>query len=153
LAKIKCKSGTPTIHGRTGNVIFYNVYGYQYVRSYSIPYNPGTGKQQSNRTTFAEAAKLWQYIPAKDKSFYNRLAYGKPLSGYNIFVSMQKKGITTEILKLIHKHQRYSRFIPDACRIGDTSVYASSFTNSALSQSCRDKNLRINQPKELALAS
>jgi len=42
MAKVKFKAPIKSIHGRIGNVIFYNVNGYNYARSWSIPENPRT---------------------------------------------------------------------------------------------------------------
>jgi len=79
-----------------GNIIYYNVKGHQYARSYSIPRNPRTEAQQKNRESFAEAVKIWQSLTEKEKSLYNHMAAGKPLSGYNLFISMQMKGLISE---------------------------------------------------------
>ncbi|HQO39782.1 MAG TPA: hypothetical protein PK986_04870, partial [Spirochaetota bacterium] len=52
MAKVILKSYLKSIHGRVGNLIYYNVHGNQYIRSYSVPYNPRTFKQQKNRRAF-----------------------------------------------------------------------------------------------------
>lgn len=103
MAKIKLKSYIKSVHGRLGNVVYYNVKGYQYARSYSIPLNPRTEAQQKNRSSFADAVHAWQNSADEIKASYNELAEGKPLSGYNLFISMHmkgevyEKGITGEI--------------------------------------------------------
>jgi len=96
MAKIRFKSYIKSAHGRMGNIIYYNVKGHQYARSYSIPRNPRTEAQQKNRESFAEAVKIWQSLTEKEKSRYNHMAAGKPLSGYNLFISMQMKGLISE---------------------------------------------------------
>jgi len=100
MAKVKFRSPIQSIHGRLGNVIFYNVNGNNYARSWSMPKNPRTEAQQKNRLNFAEAVKLWQGLTDTEKEKYNRMAAGKPLSGYNLFISMKMKNITPEVLKV-----------------------------------------------------
>lgn len=99
MAKVIPASFIKSIHGHIGNIILYNVNGNQYARSYTIPRNPRTKVQQKNRTAFAEAVKLWQKLSDEDKSCYNLMAKGKPLTGYNLFISMNMKGITHELKK------------------------------------------------------
>ena len=153
MAKIVLASYIKAIHGRIGNFIYYNVNGYQYARSFTIPINPKTPVQQINRNAFGKAAKLWQSIPEEDKSFYNRLAYGKPLSGYNIFVSMQKRGISTEVLKLIHRHKRYNRYIDPSYILRDTSVYTSSLLDNSGVSAYKSINIFKKPPGIKALAA
>lgn len=100
MAKVKFKAPIKSIHGRLGNVIFYNTNGNNYARSYSIPKNPRTGAQQKNRINFADAVKLWQGLTDAEKGEYNRMAIGKPLSGYNLFISLKMKNISPEVLKV-----------------------------------------------------
>ena len=95
MAKIILHPSILSIHGRIGDIIFYNVCGFQYARSYTIPRNPRTEAQQKNRATFAEAVKLWQVLSKKEKSIYNRMAAEKPMNGYNLFISMTMKGVTS----------------------------------------------------------
>lgn len=155
MAKITLPENIMSIHGHTGGMVFYfhSAYEIQYVRSYVIPRNPRTALQQKGRTAFGGAVRLWQQLQPGEKSFYNRMAYGKPLSGYNMFISMQKRGLTTEILKLINKHLRYSRFDFDSCMIRISSVPGLTiFTkNPVLPQ--QSINLHNKPPGELAIAS
>ncbi len=99
MGKVKFRSPVLSIHGRLGNVIFYNVNGHNYARTYSIPKNPRTEAQQKNRVNFAAAVKLWQGLTDAEKRKYNRMAMGKPLSGYNLFISIKMKNISPEVLK------------------------------------------------------
>jgi hypothetical protein len=101
MAKVVLASYIKSIHGRLGNVIFYNVKGNQYARAWSMPRNPRTAKQQKNRKTFAEAVKLWQSMSPGEKEAYNIMARGKPLSGYNLFISMYMKGYGIKIKFII----------------------------------------------------
>ncbi|HOP64805.1 MAG TPA: hypothetical protein PK906_15620 [Spirochaetota bacterium] len=98
MAKVTFRFPVKSVHGRVGNVIYYSVNGHNYARSYSIPENPRTEAQQANRASFAEAVKEWQALPETVKTFYNRMAAGKPLSGYNIFISMKMKNISPLLL-------------------------------------------------------
>ncbi|HPJ36783.1 MAG TPA: DUF6266 family protein [Spirochaetota bacterium] len=100
MAKVKFRSPIQSIHGRLGNIIFYTVNGINYARSYSIPENPRTEAQQKNRVNFADAVKLWQGLTDAEKAKYNRMAIGKPLSGYNLFISMKMKNISPEVLNV-----------------------------------------------------
>jgi len=105
MAKVKFKAPIKSIHGRIGNVIFYNVNGYNYARSWSVPENPRTEVQQKNRVNFADAVKLWQGLTDAEKAEYNCVAEGKPLSGYNLFISMKMKNISPEVLKVSQREQ------------------------------------------------
>lgn len=112
MAKIVLKSNIKSIHGRTGNLIYYNVKGYQYARAYSIPLNPRTEAQQQNRTRFAQAVLLWHKLPHDEKTVYDRLTIGKSFSGYNLFISNHMKGITHEkIMLLIDRLEGASLFL------------------------------------------
>jgi hypothetical protein len=105
MAKVKFRSPIKSIHGRIGNIIFYTVNGNNYARSWSIPENPRTEIQQKNRVNFADAVKLWQRLTDTEKAEYNRMAIGKPLSGYNLFISMKMKNISPEVLKVQERVQ------------------------------------------------
>ena len=125
MAKIILNPQIKSIHGRIGNIIYYNVKGSQYARSYTIPRNPRTGPQQGNRASFAEAVIQWQKLAPGEKSYYDRLALGKPYSGYNLFISMRNRGITLSILKFINRKKQKSIFRPAAHHQAGTSVIAS----------------------------
>ncbi|HPJ34886.1 MAG TPA: hypothetical protein PK358_08645 [Spirochaetota bacterium] len=99
MAKITLNPRILSMHGRIGNIIFYNVCGFQYARSLTIPLNPRTEAQQKNRASFAEAVKLWQQLSEKEKTRYNKKAARKPMSGYNLFISMTMKGLTALTVK------------------------------------------------------
>jgi len=105
MAKVKFRSPIQSIHGRIGNIIFYTVNGNNYARSWSIPKNPKTDAQQKNRVNFADAVKLWQELTDAEKAEYNRMAAGKPLSGYNLFISIKMKNISPEVLKVSQSGQ------------------------------------------------
>ena len=92
MANVKLRSYLKELHGRTGNYVFYNVKGRQYVRSYAKPRNPKSAAQQKNRSTFAEAVKLWQVLSPEEKKIYKKIAKNMPCSGYNLFISIQIRG-------------------------------------------------------------
>gem|GEM_PF-567055 len=122
MAKIQFKSYIKDVHGRMGNIIYYNVKGNQYARSYSIPRNPCTEIQQKNRSAFAEAVRLWHGLPPRKQKEYNRLAEGRPLSGYNIFISMQMNGVSLKLLMRVHRRQVPVREEPGGYTQEDTSI-------------------------------
>jgi len=124
MAKAKLSSYLKELHGRAGNYIHYNVNGRQYVRSHAIPRNPRTQLQQENRAAFAVAVKLWQELSPEEKMIYNRKALRKPYSGYNLFISMQMKGESTEGLNHSNAVKSKDRLFPPACmnRIGSVSI-------------------------------
>ena len=97
MAKITLASYIKSIHGRIGNIIYYNVKGNQYARCWSMPRNPRTAEQQENRKTFANAVKLWQSMTPGEKDAYNIMAQGKPFSGYNLFISLYMKGLNPDV--------------------------------------------------------
>ena len=115
MAKAELRSYLKELHGRAGNYIHYNVKGRQYVRSHAIPCNPRTQAQQKNRATFADAVKLWQELPPEERIIYNRKALRKPYSGYNLFISMQMKGESTEGLNHSNMIKSEGRLFPPAC--------------------------------------
>ena len=75
------------ISGRSGNTVFYTWKNIQCARSYVVPRNPDTETQRKNRNIFSEAVKIWQKLPDMQKESWNLQAQGKPLSGYNLFIS------------------------------------------------------------------
>jgi len=50
------------------------------------PTNPRTEIQQANRTKMANAVLAWQALTPEQKEVYNKLAQGKQLHGYNLFL-------------------------------------------------------------------
>lgn len=137
MAKIILKPHIKSIHGMAGGMVFYNVAGVQLVRRYSIPRNPRTEIQQANRSAFALAIQCWHMTTPAEKSFYERIAYGMNCSGYNLFISMRMRGITTSMLKLMNMkrqvplthHVPYMKagtsvipgaYYPDSCNIART---------------------------------
>lgn len=111
-----------SIHGHIGNVIYYNAYGIQYARSYAKPRNPRTAEQQKIRTTFGEVSKLWKQLTDEEKSLYNRMAEGKPLNGYNVFMSMTLKGIKPESVSAVQYKQVTDSLLSDSYQILPNSV-------------------------------
>ena len=76
-----------------GALVYFNWKGLQVVRTYSVPSNPNTAAQQSQRTAFAAAVDAWHDVglDADDVSAWNRYAatFSSPRSGFNAFVKDQ----------------------------------------------------------------
>ena len=125
MAKIILPAYIESIHGRAGDTIFYTVAGTQYARAFTQPRNPRTRAQQKNRAAFSEGVKAWQKLSAQEKSLYNRLAHGKPRSGYNLFISMHMKGAgPTEYSPSARQQINVNKLSP-SYMLQSTSVYAS----------------------------
>jgi len=122
MAKVELNPRYKSLHGRLGNIIHYNVYGIQYARSYTIPRNPRTEKQQKQRNALAEKVRLWQELPPEEKKIYNRIAAGKPLSGYNIFLSNNLLGITHERVMELYNASQAVTILSEGYQIAVTSV-------------------------------
>lgn len=88
--KAPCKS----IHGRIGNNVYLFRRGQQIVRPYVKPTNPDTEKQRFIRNLFSEAVLSWQNISDNQKAYWNKCASGKPVSGYNMYISSYIKRVT-----------------------------------------------------------
>jgi hypothetical protein len=76
---------------RIGNIVLYQRYNTQCMRSYVVPKNPDTIMQRQNRMRFADAVKSWQKLSSDDKYNYTRKARNKGISGYNLFISISMK--------------------------------------------------------------
>lgn len=142
MAKIKLASYIKSIHGRIGNLIYYCAYGIQYVRGYTKPRNPRTEAQQANRAALAQAVEQWHSASPSERSYYNRMAQGRRYSGYNLFISMRMKGITTRMLRQISRIQAGAGSLPGKDRRAGTSVMYTSpirhgSTNPVFSPICR----------------
>ncbi|HEV8595808.1 MAG TPA: DUF6266 family protein [Thermoplasmata archaeon] len=58
--------------------------GRPYMRSYAVPYNPRTERQQANRAKFGAAKTLWRALTDEQRAAWERAAKG--MSGWNLFV-------------------------------------------------------------------
>lgn len=56
-------------------------------KGFYSPKNPRTEKQYITRNKFADAIAEWQNLTNEQKLLYNRRAYGKHMSGYNLKIS------------------------------------------------------------------
>jgi hypothetical protein len=72
---------------RIGNIVLYQRYNTQCMRSYVVPKNPDTIIQRQNRKRFADAVKSWQRLSPDEKYNYTRKARNKGMSGYNLYIS------------------------------------------------------------------
>ena len=79
-------------------IITYNRFGKTYIRKYFIPMNPRTRKQQVHRKMFRNAIHSWKNLSCKEKEYFNNLANGLDISGYNLFVSMKIKSLNPFLL-------------------------------------------------------
>ena len=57
-----------------------------YRQPYVIVRNPRSDLQQTNRQKMAAAVASWQALTDEEKNRYNKNAYGKRMSGYNLFL-------------------------------------------------------------------
>lgn len=51
-----------------------------------VPKNPQTATQQIGRVKFEDAVAAWQALTPEQKRVYYQKAYGKRMSGYNLFL-------------------------------------------------------------------
>ena len=61
--------------------------GINYLKSYAVPRNPRTPRQQSGRRRFADAVAAWRALAPEERRAYAREARDLPVSGYNLFIS------------------------------------------------------------------
>ncbi len=54
--------------------------------NYYSPANPRSESQQTNRGKMASAVSAWQALTTEEKQVYNQKAFGKHMSGYNVFL-------------------------------------------------------------------
>jgi len=75
------------------SVVFSNWKGRGYFRSYVIPANPRTNKQQAHREVLKNLVKRWQAIidTADKKQAWNNEALPYLISGFNLFVKFGRK--------------------------------------------------------------
>lgn len=91
--------------GRVGNIVFYKRLGKQCMRVYVMPRNPDTESQRLNRHAFRDAVLAWKDMSREEKDCWNTKARyaGKPLRGYNLYISEYMKrnavhaGMLTEV--------------------------------------------------------
>lgn len=82
------KAGGPDFMGLAG---IYQVqkYGGKEIRRKCAFYDyviTHTTEQTTNRDNFALAVATWQSLTDEQKMVYNKLAKGRPLSGFNLFI-------------------------------------------------------------------
>jgi len=78
--------------GKLKDFVFYERNGVACIRARVRPRNTDTSVRRKNRRKFADAVKQWQAFTAEEKAVYKKKAYGKRVSGYNLFLSMYMKG-------------------------------------------------------------
>ena len=60
--------------------------GDNFMREYTVPYDPKTPAQMRQRKLYADAYIAWKGLPSEIKDQYDILADGTKMSGYNLFV-------------------------------------------------------------------
>ena len=78
-----------TAHGKFRDLIYARVgkTGNNYSKRYAVPTNPNTLQQQLYREKFANAVSDWHALSPADQDHYRQLAKGRPLTGFNLFIS------------------------------------------------------------------
>lgn len=78
--------------GQIGKSMVYSSWkGIPYSRRYTIPANPRTIKQSTNRSIWQTLGVAWQYAPAPVLAAFNAFAKGKPLTGRNKFFAVNQQ--------------------------------------------------------------
>ncbi|GAG82906.1 unnamed protein product [marine sediment metagenome] len=85
--------------GKAG--VFATWKGRQYRRSYVIPANPNTTKQQSVRTNLSNAIVRWHEYCTEQRRAYAYMAAGLVMSGFNLLVSRWQKAMPTSDASMI----------------------------------------------------
>lgn len=85
--------------GKAG--VFATWKGRQYRRSYVIPANPNTTKQQSVRINLANAIVRWHEYCTEQRRAYAYMAAGLVMSGFNLLVSRWQKAMPTSDASMI----------------------------------------------------
>ncbi len=80
-----------TLQGRFGDEIGYVVRGRQRWRRYVKPFDPRTKRQLCRRKAFARLVSRWHGLNEVEKARWNDRAVGKPLTGFNLFISAGMK--------------------------------------------------------------
>jgi len=82
------------IRNKLGESAVFSIWkGRTYFRSYVIPANPQTNKQQAHRDVLKKLVARWQSIIDTDekKAAWNKYALPYQISGYNLFVKFGRK--------------------------------------------------------------
>ena len=86
------------------SMIFGKWKGINTARRYARPGDRNTERQERVRALFTDAAMLYQQLNGRDKSAWNELALGRPMSGYNLFIKTVTEALRGETIEynLIH---------------------------------------------------
>ena len=87
MALVSYDPALDSFSGHLGNLVYYRNRSLRCVRSYVIPRNPRTARQQKRRMLFADAVHLWQNLPSYKKDQWNKKALIRHIKGYNLFIS------------------------------------------------------------------
>lgn len=87
--------GQPVVYQRvpkgTGSLTIPGRHDLQ-IRAQVIPANPRTAPQQANRARLALAVEAWQALSEADRDAWRRLAEGKRVTGFNLFIRRVLRG-------------------------------------------------------------
>lgn len=87
MASITLSPVLRSLSGRMDGLVFYQRYGRQYARRYTVPANPDTEGQRLVRRAFGDAVRSWQSLSSEDKNKWRGKAARLGMSGYNVFLS------------------------------------------------------------------
>lgn len=82
------------IRNKLGEQVVFSIWkGRGYMRTYVIPANPRTNKQQAHRAVMEKLVKRWQAIIDTEakKSAWNAVALPDLISGFNLFIKEGRK--------------------------------------------------------------
>lgn len=83
--------------GKVGDSgVFASWQGVQYRRRYAKPSNPNSPAQQTIRNAFKNGVAKWKTFNSAQQNAYGPLSAGRPMSGYNLFVSRWQKMTSAE---------------------------------------------------------
>jgi hypothetical protein len=83
--------------GQVGKTVVYSKWrGVKYARRYTIPANPRTVAQQSNRLAFAVLREMFKLLPAGGRAPWTAFATGRAFTDMNAFVGENRRAINTQ---------------------------------------------------------
>lgn len=108
--------------GKVGNSgVFASWQGVQYRRAYAKPSNPNSPAQQTIRNAFKNGVAKWKTLNSAQKEAYGPLSAGRPMSGYNLFVSRWQKMTAGERASYVEPYIGFKQ-VGDGAKKTDGSV-------------------------------
>jgi len=111
--------------------VYFRSYGKQRRRTYFIPVNPKTPRQEAKRAFFKNGMAYWKNLSEEKKQEYNERAkiIKNAWIGYNYFMRLWLRGeIVQEVIKSI---QRGKQFVPHG--LTNISIVAVNLAKSVIS--------------------